>query len=171
MNWFKSASLLAVLVVAQPGFAGGNTECDVRIELSSSTFKSSYAARPTLHAENGTSVIYIPFGVQRTLQAVNMEDVPVLPPPISYDVKASSLSSLDSVSYQLGSNDLLGIDWEDVGVPSSQSSFKVLPGRYRFKLVYAVVAPREQRGPMVHLCRVYSQAFTLLTEDGWTEFR
>jgi 2-polyprenyl-3-methyl-5-hydroxy-6-metoxy-1,4-benzoquinol methylase len=43
-------------------------------------------------------------------------------------------------------------------------------GTYRMRLVFAVVPPADQRGPLVHLCTIYSAAFTLAKEDKWTEF-
>ena len=175
MNLSALAPILATLVAAiPPSGVGDPSVCTVRIEIPASTFNNSHAAHPHLRDETGAKLIYLARAVSPTIQVVRVTGTDAtqgLPVPVSYEVKASSLSNLDEVAYHLGSDDFPGIDWESVGVPTGPGGFKVPAGTYRFKLTYAMLLPKEQRGPMVHLCTVYSPAFALLSEEGWTTFR
>jgi hypothetical protein len=170
---------LALLLAALPAIAPAavqvsDAECPVRIVLAAQSFHSSAEAGARL-ASDTVNEIHLPSWLPRGLRIESVSAGGLSDPaagPTASDSKADAISPLASRPFNIEHPDLLAIQWEDVGVPKARGSgFTVPAGTYRMKLVFAVVAPREQRGPLVHLCTVYSSAFVLEAESGWTTFR
>lgn len=147
-------------------------ECPVQIVLSASSFRSSHEVGAQL-ASNGVDQIYLPAWLPRSLRIEPAPGESTADPalePTTDDIKADKVSPLGSRVFRFEHPDLVGIRWSDVGVRAGKGGFKVPAGTYRMRLVFAVVPPADQRGPLVHLCTIYSAAFTLAKEDKWTEF-
>jgi hypothetical protein len=166
--------LVAVLPVVAPSEVQTSyAECPVHIALAAQTFHSSVEFTARLVSDT-LDEIHLPYWLPRGLRfepATGTSVEASAPDPTTSNTKADSIYPLRSRPFQL-KRDLLPIQWEDVGIPTKDvSEFTVRAGTYRARLVFAVVAPREQRGPMVHLCTVYSSAFVLETDIGWTKFR
>jgi len=168
----RGGAAVVALLIATSALGGVDpAECRVQIELKASTFKSSGQAGAQLTGETSGAIYFptaLPIGFQVELASGARIEDPA-PPAIASDIKASALWSLDARRYR-PEGDLLPIGWKAVGVPNRPSGFSVPAGTYRFKLVYAKVLPREQRGPLVRVCTVYSAAFILATEDSWGEY-
>ena len=164
-----NSMLLALLLAAPPAEA----ECPVRIVLPAKSFHSAVEAKARLASETAEQIhlpSWLPGGFRIETAASTSLDDPAAGPTAS-DTRADSIHPLRSERFDLEHPTLLGVHWKDVGVPVSTGSFTVPAGTYRMKLTFAVVAPREQRGPLVHLCTIYSSSFVLETDSGWTEFQ
>ena len=163
--------LASSCAVASAAVAQGNVaECPVRIVLGSGSFQTSYNVKARLESD-GPRAIYLPkwmsggFGIARVEEG---SAGGVVPEPTTTDTKADSIYPLQSNLFEFDRPAYIPFGWREVGVHEGESGFAVPAGTYRLRFVFAVVDPRKQPGPLVHLCTIYSAPFRLLADSAWT---
>ena len=152
--------LVASIVGTGEGGQSGNL-CAAEIRVFGDS-KYAQGVHPVL-VSNGPKELYLPRYQKVGFRVTRAEPgEPEAQKTEVIEVKASKINK-PSLVYDFRAPSELRVWWEDVGFEGSgpASGFTVLPGRYRFSVLFSGADPTEVEKGAVELCRAYSDIVTV----------